>query len=177
NTSLTRQRCTGLSHGSADRKHQIASHPWRTSSPLRPGLGFRYTQVRKRHALTGTEVTRLKSSLRLLVGFLVGCLVAAAAVSVMADWAWALPVALAALGAIQSGHDPSNKQGRSSRAVPPCLPLVPKPRPKRRGSPRMLGIRASPPALPRPTRPTASGETAPNLSMAARKSWRSLRAN
>ena len=53
--------------------------------------------VRKRHSLTGIELTRLKSSLRLLVGFLVGCLVAAAAVSVMADWAWALPVALAAL--------------------------------------------------------------------------------
>ena len=53
--------------------------------------------VRKRHSLTGTELTRLKSSLRLLVGFLVGCLVAAAAVAVMADWAWALPVALAAL--------------------------------------------------------------------------------
>src|SRR5215831_3676293 len=53
--------------------------------------------VRNRHSLTGTELTRLKSSLRLLVGFLVGCLVAAAAVTVMADWAWALPVALAAL--------------------------------------------------------------------------------
>src|SRR6516162_4593325 len=51
----------------------------------------------KRHSLTETELTRLKSSLRLLVGFLVGCLVAAAALSVMADWAWALPVALAAL--------------------------------------------------------------------------------
>src|SRR5262249_61649828 len=35
--------------------------------------------VRKRHSLTGTELTRLKGSLRLLVGFLVGCLVAAAA--------------------------------------------------------------------------------------------------
>ena len=53
--------------------------------------------VRKRHSLTETELTRLKSSLRLLIGFLVGCLVAAAALSVMADWAWALPVALAAL--------------------------------------------------------------------------------
>src|SRR5262249_53647148 len=50
-----------------------------------------------RNSITGTELTRLKGSLRLLVGFLVGCLVAAAAVSVMADWAWALPVALAAV--------------------------------------------------------------------------------
>jgi hypothetical protein len=30
---------------SANRKHQITHHPWRTSSPLRPSLGFRYTQV------------------------------------------------------------------------------------------------------------------------------------
>jgi hypothetical protein len=30
---------------SADRKHHITRPPWRTSSPLRPGLSFRYTQV------------------------------------------------------------------------------------------------------------------------------------
>src|ERR1700732_4532463 len=30
--------------GSADRNHQLKSDPWRTSSPLRPALGFRYTQ-------------------------------------------------------------------------------------------------------------------------------------
>jgi uncharacterized membrane protein YoaK (UPF0700 family) len=38
---------------------------------------------------------RLKSSLHLLGGFLVGCVVAAAAVSLLADWAWLFPVALA----------------------------------------------------------------------------------
>jgi uncharacterized membrane protein YoaK (UPF0700 family) len=43
------------------------------------------------------EAERLKESLRLLVGFLVGCVVAAVAVSFLADWAWSLPVALAAL--------------------------------------------------------------------------------
>jgi uncharacterized membrane protein YoaK (UPF0700 family) len=43
------------------------------------------------------DTKRLKESLRLLVGFLLGCLVAAAAVSFLADWAWSLPVALAAL--------------------------------------------------------------------------------
>jgi hypothetical protein len=32
------QGCAGFSPGPADRKHQIASRPWRTSSPLRPGL-------------------------------------------------------------------------------------------------------------------------------------------
>ena len=39
----------------------------------------------------------LKRSVCLLVGFLVGCVVAAAAISVLGDWAWSLPVALAAL--------------------------------------------------------------------------------
>jgi transposase InsO family protein len=34
------------SSGSADRKHQIALYSWRTSSPLRAYLGFRYTQAR-----------------------------------------------------------------------------------------------------------------------------------
>src|SRR5258706_7497158 len=39
------QRCTSLSSNSANRKHQITCHPWRTSPPLRPSLSFRYTQV------------------------------------------------------------------------------------------------------------------------------------
>src|SRR5260370_3955912 len=38
------QRCTSLSSNSANRKHQITRHPWRTSPPLRPSLSFRYTQ-------------------------------------------------------------------------------------------------------------------------------------
>src|ERR1700694_1370547 len=45
NASIIGQRCAGLSPGSVDRKHQIASHPWWASSPLRPGLGFRYTHL------------------------------------------------------------------------------------------------------------------------------------
>ena len=40
---------------------------------------------------------RLKSSLRLLIGFLVGCIVAAVAISVLGDWAWSIPTILAAL--------------------------------------------------------------------------------
>jgi len=51
----------------------------------------------KRGSVTAADAEGLKRSLRLLVGFLVGCLVAAAAVSFLADWAWCLPVALAAL--------------------------------------------------------------------------------
>jgi uncharacterized membrane protein YoaK (UPF0700 family) len=51
----------------------------------------------KSHLPRAIDTERLKESLRLLVGFLLGCLIAAAAVSFLADWAWALPVALAAL--------------------------------------------------------------------------------
>jgi uncharacterized membrane protein YoaK (UPF0700 family) len=39
---------------------------------------------------------RLKRSLLLLIGFLFGCIIAAAAVSMLGDWAWSLPAALAA---------------------------------------------------------------------------------
>jgi uncharacterized membrane protein YoaK (UPF0700 family) len=39
---------------------------------------------------------RLKSSLHLLIGFLVGCIVAAAAISLLGDWAWSIPTVLAA---------------------------------------------------------------------------------
>jgi uncharacterized membrane protein YoaK (UPF0700 family) len=38
---------------------------------------------------------RLRGSLHLLIGFFGGCVVAAVAVSVLGDWAWAFPVALA----------------------------------------------------------------------------------
>jgi uncharacterized membrane protein YoaK (UPF0700 family) len=39
---------------------------------------------------------RLKSSMRLLIGFLIGCIVAAVAISVLGDWAWSIPTVLAA---------------------------------------------------------------------------------
>jgi uncharacterized membrane protein YoaK (UPF0700 family) len=38
---------------------------------------------------------RLRTSLHLLIGFLAGCIVAAAAVSMLGDWAWSFPVVLA----------------------------------------------------------------------------------
>ncbi len=38
---------------------------------------------------------RLKKTVRLLAGFFAGCVVGAAAVSLLGDWAWSLPVALA----------------------------------------------------------------------------------
>src|SRR6516164_3035176 len=43
---------------------------------------------------------RLKSSLRLLIGFLVGCIVAAVAISVLGDWAWSIPTLLAAFAIV-----------------------------------------------------------------------------
>jgi uncharacterized membrane protein YoaK (UPF0700 family) len=49
------------------------------------------------HQLLPVDSGRLKRSLYLLVGFLVGCVVAAAAISALGDWVWSLPVALAAL--------------------------------------------------------------------------------
>jgi len=51
----------------------------------------------KGSSLTAIDSARLKASLRLLAGFLLGCLVSAAALALVADWAWALPVALAGL--------------------------------------------------------------------------------
>jgi uncharacterized membrane protein YoaK (UPF0700 family) len=39
---------------------------------------------------------RLKQSLRLLVGFFLGCVAAAVAIPLLGDWAWSLPVLLAA---------------------------------------------------------------------------------
>jgi uncharacterized membrane protein YoaK (UPF0700 family) len=51
----------------------------------------------KRGSVMAADAKRLTASLILLAGFLVGCLVAAAAVSVLADWAWSLPLALAAV--------------------------------------------------------------------------------
>jgi uncharacterized membrane protein YoaK (UPF0700 family) len=50
-----------------------------------------------RGPLMTADAGRLKRSLHLLFGFLVGCIVAAAAISLLADWAWSLPVALAAV--------------------------------------------------------------------------------
>jgi uncharacterized membrane protein YoaK (UPF0700 family) len=47
--------------------------------------------------LMTVDAGRLKRSLHLLLGFLLGCVVAAAAVSLLADWAWSLPVTLAAV--------------------------------------------------------------------------------
>lgn len=48
----------------------------------------------KRRPLLPVDASRLKRSLHLLFGFLLGCVAAASAVSVLGDWAWSLPVVL-----------------------------------------------------------------------------------
>ncbi len=49
------------------------------------------------HGLSPPDARRLKDAMSLLAGFLSGCLLGAGAVFLLADWAWVLPVALAAL--------------------------------------------------------------------------------
>ena len=46
--------------------------------------------------LTEGANERLKRTLNVVVGFFVGCVAGAAAVSLLGDWAWSLPVVLAA---------------------------------------------------------------------------------
>jgi uncharacterized membrane protein YoaK (UPF0700 family) len=50
-----------------------------------------------RRPLLPADAGRLSRSLHLLLGFLLGCVVGAAAVSLLGDWAWSLPAALAAV--------------------------------------------------------------------------------
>jgi uncharacterized membrane protein YoaK (UPF0700 family) len=52
------------------------------------------TLPRTQPLMTGDN-ERLRSSLHLLIGFFGGCVVAAAAVSLLGDWAWSFPAALA----------------------------------------------------------------------------------
>jgi uncharacterized membrane protein YoaK (UPF0700 family) len=53
------------------------------------------------HRLMSADGGRLKRSLHLLFGFLLGCVAAAIAVSTMGEWAWSLPAALAAAAAVR----------------------------------------------------------------------------
>jgi uncharacterized membrane protein YoaK (UPF0700 family) len=50
-----------------------------------------------RPPLLPVDAGRLRRSIHLLFGFLLGCVVGAAAVSLLGDWAWLFPVALAAV--------------------------------------------------------------------------------
>jgi uncharacterized membrane protein YoaK (UPF0700 family) len=57
-------------------------------------LSFLDRQSRTQHLMAG-DTERLRDSLQLLIGFFGGCVVAAAAVTYLEDWAWAFPVVLA----------------------------------------------------------------------------------
>src|ERR1700692_1414253 len=50
-----------------------------------------------RHPLLPVDADRLRRSLHLLFGFLLGCVVGTAAVTLLGDWSWSLPAALAAV--------------------------------------------------------------------------------
>lgn len=50
--------------------------------------------------LMESDARRLRGALRLLLGFFLGCVVAAAAVMYWGDWAWALPAALAGVAVL-----------------------------------------------------------------------------
>ena len=52
---------------------------------------------RRHRALLPVDAGRLRRSCHLLLGFLLGCVVSASAVSVLGDWTWSLPVLLSAL--------------------------------------------------------------------------------
>ena len=53
------------------------------------------------HPLMSADAGRLKRSLYLLFGFLLGCIVAAMAITTMGEWAWSLPTALAAAAVVR----------------------------------------------------------------------------
>src|SRR5262249_11492996 len=54
---------------------------------------------------SSTDATeRLRTSLALLGGFLLGCALAAEAVSLLSDWAWSLPVVLAGAAFAMEGR-------------------------------------------------------------------------
>jgi uncharacterized membrane protein YoaK (UPF0700 family) len=54
---------------------------------------------RTQHLMAG-DAGRLRGSLHLLIGFFGGCIVAAGTVSLLGDWAWSFPVALAGVAII-----------------------------------------------------------------------------
>jgi uncharacterized membrane protein YoaK (UPF0700 family) len=66
----------------------------------------------KHRPLLPVDVGRLKRSLHLLFGFLLGCVVAAYAVSVLGDWAWVLPLMVTA-GAFTCFHPAEQAQHAS----------------------------------------------------------------
>jgi uncharacterized membrane protein YoaK (UPF0700 family) len=68
----------------------------------------------RRHLMEG-DVERLKKTSKLVVGFFAGCLVGAAALSLLGRWAWSLPVVLA--GAALARYSPEPRPVAARRGV------------------------------------------------------------
>lgn len=56
-----------------------------------------------KHPLTEGAGERLKKTSKLVIGFFAGCVVGAAALSLVGHWAWSLPVALAGAAVVRLG--------------------------------------------------------------------------
>jgi len=67
----------------------------------------------KDRALLSVDAGRLRRSVHLLLGFLLGCVVSAGAVFVLKDWAWSLPVALS--GVVLACAYPVGRHAESAR--------------------------------------------------------------
>ena len=72
----------------------------------------------ERQPLIADSNRQLKEALAQVLGFFVGCLLGAAAVSMLGDWAWILPASMAAFALVATPR-PATENGRTSRANPP----------------------------------------------------------
>jgi uncharacterized membrane protein YoaK (UPF0700 family) len=73
--------------------------------------------------LTQIDSSRIRGTLHLLVGFFVGCVAAAAALTYLGDWAWSFPAALAAV-AVALSEGKSQQLDKSEVMVKPYVPTV-----------------------------------------------------
>ena len=76
-----------------------------------------------RQPLMESDGRRLRGALQLLVGFFVGCVVAAAALMYLGEWTWSLPAALAAVIFVLS-EGKSQQLDKSRVVVKPCVPAA-----------------------------------------------------
>ena len=77
----------------------------------------------QRQPLTQIVRSRWRATLLLLIGFFVGCVVAAAGVTYLGDWAWSFPALLAAVAVALSGSK-SQQLDKSEVMGKPCVPAA-----------------------------------------------------
>jgi uncharacterized membrane protein YoaK (UPF0700 family) len=73
--------------------------------------------------LTQIDSSRIRGTVYLLVGFFLGCVAAAAAVTYLGDWAWSCPATLAAL-AVALSEGKSQQLDKSGVMVKPYVPAA-----------------------------------------------------